>query len=209
MNIFLISIIISITVTAVVGIILKLAFRKKLSVCTENNDTKSIKNIKAIKIVAIVMVLLFSFFISLQVISLTNIQKNFVYDLYGNAYSSLSEIPLYDEYGNEYHSKVNSQNTATYYVNENGASYDANDVYLTKGGYIVVLEEDKIKDYVNLYETIYNDNEHYYAVIYPYWNKDGDLIVDSGDTLFGENNIIITKQEQLEYQKEKGIILPN
>ncbi len=207
MNIFLVSIIISIAVTAVLGIILKVALRKKLAFYSANNDTKSIKNIKAIKIVSLAMVLIFSFLISLQVISLTNIQKNFVYDLYGNAYLSPADIPLYDEYGNEYYVKVNDDNTRTFYINKNGDIRDANDVYLTTGGYIVFLDENKIKSYVNLYETIYDDGEHYYAVIYPYWNKDGDLIVDSDDTLFGENNIVISKQEQRDYQKEKGIKL--
>ncbi|MDE5974728.1 MAG: hypothetical protein K2G73_08685 [Eubacterium sp.] len=207
MNIFLVSIIIAISITAVLGIILKVAFKKKIALYSADNDTKSIKNIKAIKIVVLAMVLIFSFFISLQVISLSSIEKNFVYDLYGNAYSSISDIPLYDEYGNEYFAKVNDDNTRTFYVNKNGDIRDANDVYITTGGYIVFLEENKIKSYVNLYEIIYDNGEHYYAVIYPYWNKNGDLVVDSDDTLFGENNIIITKKEQLAYQKEKGLNL--
>ena len=207
MNIFLVSIIISISITAVLGLILKVAFNKKIALYSANDDTKSIKNIKAIKIVVLAMVLIFSFFISMQVISLSSIEKNFVYDLYGNAYSSTSDIPLYDKYGNEYFAKVNDDNTRTFYINKNGDIRDANDVYITTGGYIVFLEENKIKNYVNLYEIIYDNGEHYYAVIYPYWNKNGDLIVDSGDTLFGENNIIITKEEQLAYQKEKGLNL--
>ncbi len=207
MNIFLVSIIISISITAVLGLILKVAFNKKIALYSANDDTKSIKNIKAIKIVVLAMVLIFSFFISMQVISLSSIEKNFVYDLYGNAYSSTSDIPLYDKYGNEYYAKVNDDNTRTFYINKNGDIRDANDVYITTGGYIVFLEENKIKSYVNLYEIIYENDEHYYAVIYPCWNKNGDLIVDSGDTLFGENNIIITKEEQLAYQKEKGLNL--
>lgn len=207
MNIFLVSIIISISITAVLGLILKVAFNKKIALYSANDDTKSIKDIKAIKIVVLAMVLIFSFFISMQVISLSSIEKNFVYDLYGNAYSSTSDIPLYDKYGNEYFAKVNDDNTRTFYINKNGDIRDANDVYITTGGYIVFLEENKIKNYVNLYEIIYDNGEHYYAVIYPYWNKNGDLIVDSGDTLFGENNIIITKEEQLAYQKEKGLNL--
>ncbi len=207
MNIFILSIIISVIITVLISIILKLVFKKKASIYVENNDVKSIKNIKSIKIVAAITALILSFFISLQVFSLINIQKNFVYDLYGNAYSSLTDIPLYDEYGNEYHYQLNADNKSSSYIDKNNEIHNSRDIYLTKGGYIVFLEEDRIISYNGLYETVYDDGEHYYAVIHPHWNKDGDLIVDSEETLFGENNIIITKEEQLEYQKEKGMTL--
>lgn len=206
MNIFILSIIISVIITVLISIILKLVFKKKASIYAENNDVKSIKNIKSIKIVTIITALILSFFISLQVFSLINIQKNFVYDLYGNAYSSLTDIPLYDEYGNEYYYQLNADNKSSY-IDKNMKIYNSRDIYLTKGGYIVFLKDDRIISYNGLYETVYDDGEHYYAVIHPHWNKDGDLIVDSEETLFGENNIIITKEEQLEYQKEKGIAL--
>jgi len=206
MNIFL-SVIISVIITVLISIILKFAFKKRTSIYLENNDVKSIKNIKSIKIVTIITALILSFFISLQVFSLINIQKNFVYDLYGNAYSSLTDIPLYDEDGNEYYYQLNTDNKSSSYIDKNNEIYNSRDIYLTKGGYIVFLEEDRIVSYNGLYETVYDDGEHYYAVIHPHWNKDGDLIVDSDETLFGENNIIITKEEQLEYQQNKGITL--
>lgn len=207
MNIFLVSIIISIAVTAVLGIILKVALRKKLAFHSANNDTKSIKNIKAIKIVSLAMVLIFSFLISLQVISLTNIQKNFVYDLYGNAYSVLTDVPLYDEYGNEYYYQINDDNKSSSYIGKNNEIHSSRDTYLTKGGYIVFLEEDKIESYNGLYDTMYEDGEHYYAVIHPCWNKDGDLILNPDAVMYNEESIIISKEEQLDYQKEKGIKL--
>lgn len=203
----ILSIIIAIVITALVSIILKIAFKRKFAIYSENNDTNSIKNLKAIKLISIIMALIFSFLASLQAFSFINIQKNFVYDLYGNAYSSLTDIPLYDEYGNEYYYRINADNKSSSYIDKNNEIHSSRDTYLTKGGYIVFLEEDRIIGYNGLYDTIYDDGEHYYAVIHPYWNKDGDLIVDSNETLFGENNIIITKEEQLEYQQEKGVML--
>lgn len=206
MKILILSIIIAIVITALVSIILKIAFKRKFAIYSENNDTNSIKNLKAIKLISIIMALILSFLASLQVFSFINIQKNFVYDLYGNAYSSLTDIPLYDEYGNEYYSKDSADNINTFYINKNGKEYNANDIYLTKGGYIVHPDENKVEYGSGAYDMILVDDEYYYVIISPYWNENGDLIVDYSE-ISPEYNIIITKEEQLEYQQEKGVML--
>ena len=189
------------------GFLLKYLLRNKIEVYTENKNTKALKNIRHTRIFALIMVFIFSFFISYQLISLNYMIKNTGYDIYGTKYHSLAAIPLYDEQGMKYQYCTNEDKSEFYWVDEYGVKYDAMDLYLTKGGYVVFLDEDRIVGNTGLYDTLYDDGEHYYAVIHPCWNKDGDLIVDPDIIQFSDGSIVITKEEQENYRNSHNIKL--
>lgn len=204
---FLVPASIAAIVTIIISLFLKFLLRNKINAHTLNNDTNSLKNIKHAKIFVVIVVFILSFFVSCQWITLDYMIKNTVYDVYGNEYYSLTDVPLYDENSVKYHYYTNKDKTDFFYINEKGEKYDSKDVYLTTGGYIVFLEEDKIQSYNGLYDTVYEDGEHYYAVIHPCWNEDGDLIVDPDAIMFSDGSIIITKEEQENYRNSHNVEL--
>ena len=127
------------------------------------------------------------------------------YDILGNKYSVSSEVVLYDENGNKFFPSSNN-NGETFYLDENGNEYNVNDIYLTKGGYLIHPDKNKVEYSSGVYDAVRVENEYYYIIIKPYWNEKGDLIVDYS-AISPEYNIIITKDEQLNYQKEKNVRL--
>lgn len=123
------------------------------------------------------------------------------YDIYGNKYDSYDSVPLYDKDGNKY--TLDTSNSRYFSESE---SYAIEDIYLTEGGYVTVINpedismEYRVTNYTNYYFTIANDI--YYSVSYgPYWDKEGNLhLINKDEELF-----VIEKERQEAFRTEEGV----
>lgn len=192
----------SILTTIIVHFVTRKIFAHKIS----RSNKKTCKKYKTVKVILLVFVYISVFIVTRNAILHIDSNYNQKYDILGNKYSVSSEVVLYDENGNKYYPKSNNNSWEMFYTDENGNVYNANDIFLTKGGYIIHPDKDKVEYSSGVYDAVRVENEYYYIIIRPYWNEKGDLIVDYSG-ISPEYNVIITKDEQLDYQKEKNVKL--
>ena len=102
------------------------------------------------------------------------------YDVHGNEYGNVHDIPLFDRDGNTYTRELGWFGASTY-TDQNGRTYDGADCYLSEDGYFfhdgaqaLVPYGDSL-DYYTDRETIY-----YHLFNYVYWEEDGTIYELSG-----------------------------
>lgn len=102
------------------------------------------------------------------------------YDVHGNEYYDLYDVPLYDKQGNTYTHK-DAWFTAGSYTDQNGRSYDGDYCYLSEDGYFYFDENEELKPYKDSYDY-YTDGEtiYYYLFNRVYWENDGTIYEKSG-----------------------------
>ena len=102
------------------------------------------------------------------------------YDVHGNAYDDLYDVPLYDEQGNRYTYQA-ALFTGGTYTDQNGNAFDGEYCYLGEDGYLYYDENRELKPYQDsLY--YYTDGEMiYYSLLNRvYWDADGTIYEKSG-----------------------------
>ena len=102
------------------------------------------------------------------------------YDVHGNEYHDLYDVPLYDKQGNIYIHE-DAWFTAGSYTDQNGKSYDGDYCYLSEDGYFYFDENEELKPYKDSYDY-YTDGEtiYYYLFNRVYWENDGTIYEKSG-----------------------------
>ena len=102
------------------------------------------------------------------------------YDVHGNEYYDLYDVPLYDKQGNIYIHE-DAWFTAGSYTDQNGKSYDGDNCYLSEDGYFYFDENEELKPYKDSYDY-YTDGEtiYYYLFNRVYWENDGTIYEKSG-----------------------------
>lgn len=191
--------VISIVVTLIVFLVTNKTFHnKKLKYLNDNNKTGA-KKTTFLKIFILVLIYIIVNLISCNIILFIDRDYNQKFDIFGNEYSSQSDILLYDGNGKSYIFVDGGSYETSYFIGIDSIEHPAESTYLTEGGYIVFLDSKKIVNYIGIYEIEYEDGEHYYAALRPYWNSEGTLIVDN------DAKILITKEQQLEYQKTQNV----
>lgn len=113
------------------------------------------------------------------------------YDVHGNKYDDLYDVPLYDKQGNIY-THESAWFTAGSYIDQNGKSYDGDYCYLSEDGYFYFDEDEELIPYNGSYDY-YTDGEtlYYYLFNRVYWENDGTIYEKSGKMnleLFDFNN---------------------
>ncbi len=129
------------------------------------------------------------------------------FDIFGNEYECEHKVILYDENGTAYHQ--NSDDLTSRYIGDNGKMFYNMNAYLNKGGCLICFNtdiEENVEFTDNIYEIITADGEHLYWALSCYWDIDGNLIINPDGE---EKKIVITKEEQEQYQLEHGIFLKN
>lgn len=129
------------------------------------------------------------------------------FDIFGNEYDCEHDVVLYDENGTAYRSSHDDFRGR--YSGENGKMFYSMNAYLNKGGCLVCFNTDIEEDVEytdNIYEIITADGEHLYWALGCYWDIDGNLIINPDG---GDKRIVITKEEQEQYQLENSIFLKN
>lgn len=103
------------------------------------------------------------------------------YDVHGNEYDDLYDVPLYDKQGNTYTHK-DAWFTAGSYTDQNGKSYDGDYCYLSEDGYFYFDENEELKPYKDSYDY-YTDGEtiYYYLFNRVYLENDGTIYEKSGE----------------------------
>lgn len=104
----------------------------------------------------------------------------FFYDVHGNKYDDIYEVPLYDKQGNVY-TYEEAWFTSGAYIDQNGKSYDGDFCYLSEDGYFYFDENEELKPYKDSYD-FYTDGEtiYYYLFNRVYWEEDGTMYELSG-----------------------------
>lgn len=102
------------------------------------------------------------------------------YDVQGNEYADLYDVPLYDKEGNTYTHEA-AWFTAGTYVDQNGKTYDGDYCYLSEDGYFYFDEHDELEPYQDSYDY-YTDGKivYYYLFNRVYWEKDGTICEKTG-----------------------------
>ncbi len=102
------------------------------------------------------------------------------YDIHGNEYDDLYDVPLYDKLGNKYTHEL-AWSTAGTYIDQNGKSYDDDYCYLSEEGYFYFDKNEELKPYKDSYDY-YTDGEtiYYYLFNRVYWENDGTIYEKSG-----------------------------
>ncbi len=102
------------------------------------------------------------------------------YDVHGNAYHNIFDIPLYDKEGNTYTHKAEFFSAGTF-IDQNGRSYDGEYCYLSEDGYFYFDERDELEPYQESLDY-YTDGEtiYYYLFNQVYWQEDGTMFELSG-----------------------------
>lgn len=129
------------------------------------------------------------------------------FDIFGNEYEYAHKIILYDENGIAYHQS--DDNLKSRYIGNNGKAFFISNAYLNQGGCLVCFNidiEEDVEYTDNSYEIITADGEHMYWALGCYWDIDGNLIIHPDGI---DEKIVITKEEQEQYQLEHGIFLKN
>lgn len=102
------------------------------------------------------------------------------YDVHGNEYDDLYDVPLYDKQGNIY-THEDAWFTTGSYTDQNGKSYDGDYCYLSEDGYFYFDEKEELKPYKDSYDY-YTDGETIYYLLFNrvYWEDDGAIYEKSG-----------------------------
>ena len=101
------------------------------------------------------------------------------YDVHGNEYDDLYDVPLYDEAGNRYTHKSAWFTTGTY-IDQNGKSYDGDRCYLSEEGYFYFDENKQLEPYRDFYYYTDGDQVYYSLIHRVYWEDDGTIYEMSG-----------------------------
>ena len=102
------------------------------------------------------------------------------YDVHGNEYDDLYDVPLYDKQGNIYTHEPAWFTVGTY-IDQNGKSYDGNYCYLSEDGYFYFDEKNELKPYQDSYDY-YTDSKIVFYCLFNrvYWEEDGTIYEKSG-----------------------------
>ncbi len=102
------------------------------------------------------------------------------YDVHGNEYDDLYDVPLYDKQGNTYTHKSAWFTTGSY-IDQNGKSYDGDYCYLSEDGYFYFDEKEELKPYNNSYDYYTDGETIYYCLLHRvYWEADGTIYEYTG-----------------------------
>ncbi len=102
------------------------------------------------------------------------------YDVHGNKYDDLYDVPLYDKQGNIYTHEV-ARFTKDMYIDQNGKSYDGDCCYLSEDGYFYFDENNELKSYEDSYDYYTDGKTIYYSLFgRVYWKEDGTIYGKSG-----------------------------
>lgn len=102
------------------------------------------------------------------------------YDVHGNTYDDLYDVPLYDKQGNKY-THESTWFTAGSYIDQNGRSYDGDYCYLSEDGYFYFDEKEELIPYDDSYDYYTDGETIYYSLFHRvYWEKDGTIYEESG-----------------------------
>lgn len=125
------------------------------------------------------------------------------YDRNNNLYFSYTDVVLYDQNNNPY--QLTECDDDLYYINSDGSQKVIwKNTFLTPGGYIVFINRDEL-EYIGSETYADEKGSIFYQTLYwPYWNKQGDLLIDCGDKYK-----VYTCDEQNEYCRVNNINLPN
>lgn len=102
------------------------------------------------------------------------------YDVHGNEYDDLYDVPLYDREGNTYTYEA-AWFAAGNYIDQDGNTYDGTYCYLSEDGHFYYDANDELQpcdwsdDYYTDGETIF-----YYLFNCVYWEEDGTIYQASG-----------------------------
>lgn len=103
-----------------------------------------------------------------------------IYDVHGNEYDDLYDVPLYDKQGNIYTHEDAWFTTGTY-TDQNGKSYDGDYCYLSEHGYFYFDENEELKPYKDSYDYYTDGETIYYSLLNRvYWEDDGTIYEKSG-----------------------------
>ena len=102
------------------------------------------------------------------------------YDLKGNAYGDVYDVPYYDEKGNKYTYESEWFTTGTY-TDQDGNKYDGDYVYISEDGYFYYDKNNKLQPYDDSYEYYTDGNKIYYSQFpYTYWDENGEMYASGG-----------------------------
>ena len=204
----IISAVFAVAVTTAYMLLSKKSYLKTVERLSDKGDYKKVKYQKASRLVLAYIIFNFVFGVvaipMMAVPVLSNAQVDY-FDIYGNQCSSYATVPMYDEKGNAY-----ILDTAhNVYVTDNGDTYSLNELYLTKSGCVVAVEDiEEITDSVELYSTQYEfnlplsyDDKYYSLSFHPYWDYKGNLVICEDN----KDLIVIDYDTQLEYRQENNI----
>ncbi|MDE5983979.1 MAG: hypothetical protein K2H13_01835 [Eubacterium sp.] len=204
----IISIVFAVAVTVAYMLLSKNSYLKTVERLSDKGEHRKVKYQKVSRMALAYIIFNFAFgIIAIPIIAiptLSDVQVDY-FDIYGNQCTSYATVPMYDEKGNQY-----VLDTAhNVYVADNGDTFSLNELYLTKSGCVVVVEDiETITDSVELYSTQYEfnvplsyNNEYYSLAFHPYWDYKGSLVVCESD----KDLIVIDYDTQLEYRQENDI----
>ena len=100
------------------------------------------------------------------------------YDVHGNKYSDIYDVPLYDREGNTYTVDSKLTFSASDYIDQNGNRFEGNCCYLDSDGFFVYNETDLIPCKEYLCDYYYDDqgSKYFYLTGCPiYWDENGDI----------------------------------
>lgn len=97
------------------------------------------------------------------------------YDVMGNEYEDVYDVPLHDKQGNTYFYE-SKWFTAGTYIDQNGNKLDGNYAYIDEYGYFYYDKNDELQPYNDSLEY-YTDGETIYYSIFGsvYWEADGTM----------------------------------
>lgn len=102
------------------------------------------------------------------------------YDLKGNAYSDVYDVPYYDEKGNKYTCESEWFTTGTY-TDQDGNKYDGDYVYISEDGYFYYDKNNELQPFDDSYEYYTDGNKIYYSQFpYAYWDENGEMYASGG-----------------------------
>jgi len=112
------------------------------------------------------------------------------YDVHGNEYGDLYDVPLYDKDGNVYTYK-SAWFTVGTFTDQDGNSYDGQLCYLSEDGYLYFDKNSDLKPYEDTLDYYTDGTTVYYDLMDKnvYWERDGTMYWFSGKRhlkLFGE-----------------------
>lgn len=155
-------------------------------------NKKEFDKVKGSNAFLITSIVAFALSIILTVISIVTIGVGYIksgidgeplatfYDVHGNDYDDLYDVPLYDKQGNKY-THESAWFSAGYYIDQNGKSYDGEYCYLSEEGYFYFDENEELEPYDDS-SYYYTDGEmvYYYLFNRVYWGDDGTIYEKSG-----------------------------
>lgn len=166
--------------------------------CNGNRTNKKQKHIQNLSFISVFLV---AWLVSFGAMYFVNDRYNSKYDILGTEYFHTRDIPLYDENGDAYYPRKDINGLVMAYENGNGVSYRIYNLYLTKGGYIVYFKKENVNRKTGLYNTVEVDGEYYYILDNPYWDRNGNLIINGNSLMKNDDTVIVSRGEQADYQK--------